>query len=176
MVSLISLRLWWAEFPANFWWIFGTNKQIFLFIASWTINSGLLLLEHELIFPNGYIICNKKSQQKISNLKYCYCCSVAKSCLTLCDHMNCSTPGFPVFQDVPEFAQAHTHWVSGDIQLPHPLSPPSSLALNLSQQSKVCSMCFRTFWNQSRFHYILLSSINILINILLLGQELEFTT
>ena len=25
-----------------------------------------------------------------------YCCSVAKLCLTLCDPMNCSTPGFPV--------------------------------------------------------------------------------
>ena len=35
------------------------------------------------------------------------CCSVAKSCPTLCDLMNCSTPGFPVLHSFPEFAQTH---------------------------------------------------------------------
>ena len=39
------------------------------------------------------------------------CCSVAKSCLTLCDPMNCTTPGFPVLHYLPEFAQTHVHWV-----------------------------------------------------------------
>ena len=37
---------------------------------------------------------------------YC-CCSVAKSCPTLCDPMDCSTPGFPVLHYLPEFAQTH---------------------------------------------------------------------
>ena len=41
---------------------------------------------------------------------YC-CCSVAKSCPTLCDPMDCSTPGFPIFHYLPEFAQTHVHWV-----------------------------------------------------------------
>ena len=59
--------------------------------------------------------------------------SVAQSCPTLCDPMNCSTPGFPVFRYVPEFAQTQVHWVSGAIQPSHPLSPPSPPALNLSQ-------------------------------------------
>ena len=36
-------------------------------------------------------------------------CSVAKSCQTLCDPMNCSTPGFPVLNYLPEFAQTHVH-------------------------------------------------------------------
>ena len=40
------------------------------------------------------------------------CCSVAKSCLTLCDPMNCTTPGFPVLHYLPEFAQTRVHWVS----------------------------------------------------------------
>ena len=36
-------------------------------------------------------------------------CSVAKSCPTLCDPMNCSTPGFPVLHYVLEFTQTHVH-------------------------------------------------------------------
>ena len=36
-------------------------------------------------------------------------CSVAKSRLTLCNPVNCSTPGFPVLHDLPEFAQTHVH-------------------------------------------------------------------
>ena len=63
----------------------------------------------------------------------CLCCSVAQLCPTLCDTMNSSTPGFPVLQYLPEFAQTHVHWVTDGIQLSHPLLPPSPLALNLSQ-------------------------------------------
>ena len=59
-------------------------------------------------------------------------CSVTKLCLTLCDPMDRSMPGFPVLHHLPEFAQTKVHQVSGAIQSPHPLSSPS-LALNLSQ-------------------------------------------
>ena len=38
-----------------------------------------------------------------------HCCSVAKSCLTLCDPMNCSTPNFLVLQYPTELAQTHVH-------------------------------------------------------------------
>ena len=48
--------------------------------------------------------------------------SVAQSCLTLCDPMNCSTPGFPVHHQLPELAQTHVHWVGDAIQPSHPLS------------------------------------------------------
>ena len=64
---------------------------------------------------------------------FCCCCSVANSCPTFCDPMNCNTPGFPVLHCLPEFAQTHVHWVSDAIQLSHPLSPPSPLILNLFQ-------------------------------------------
>ena len=40
---------------------------------------------------------------------YIYCCSVAKSCPTLCDPMECSAPGFPVLHYLPEFAQTYVH-------------------------------------------------------------------
>ena len=71
----------------------------------------------------------KKTGQKGS---YC-CCSVAQSCPTLCDPMDCSTPGFPVFHCLLEFAQTHVHQVDDAIQPSHPLSSPSPPALNLSQ-------------------------------------------
>ena len=39
-------------------------------------------------------------------------CSASQSCLTLCDPMNCSTPGFPALHRLLKFAQTHAHWVS----------------------------------------------------------------
>ena len=59
--------------------------------------------------------------------------SVAQSCPTLCDPMNCSTPGLPVHYQLPEFTQTHVHWVSDAIQPSHPLSSPSPPAPNPSQ-------------------------------------------
>ena len=60
------------------------------------------------------------------------CCSVTKSCPTLCNPMDCSTPGLPVLHHLPWFAQTHVHWVSNAFQPSHPLLPPSP-ALNLFQ-------------------------------------------
>ena len=59
--------------------------------------------------------------------------SVAQSCLTLCDPMDCSTPGLPVHHQLPEFTEIQVHCVSDAIQPSHPLSSPSPPALNLSQ-------------------------------------------
>ena len=59
--------------------------------------------------------------------------SVAQSCLTLCDPMNCSMPGLPVHHQLPEFTQTHVHRVSDAIQPSHPLSSPSPPAPNPSQ-------------------------------------------
>ena len=59
--------------------------------------------------------------------------SVAQSCPTLCDSMNCSTPGFPVHHQLPVSIQTHVHCVSDAIQLSHPLSSPSLPDLNFSQ-------------------------------------------
>ena len=51
--------------------------------------------------------------------------SVARSCLTLCDPMNRSTPGLLVHHQLPEFTQTHVHQVGDAIQPSHPLSFPS---------------------------------------------------
>ena len=61
-------------------------------------------------------------------------CSVTQSCPTLCNPMDCSTPGFPVHHQLPELAQTHVHRVSDAIQPSHPLLFPSPPAFNLSQQ------------------------------------------
>ena len=49
---------------------------------------------------------------------------VAQLCSTLCTPMNCSTPGLPVYHQLPEFTQTHVHRVSDAIQPSHPLSSP----------------------------------------------------
>ena len=58
--------------------------------------------------------------------------SVAQSCPTFCDHVNCSMPGLPVHHQLPESTQTHVHRVGDAIQPSHPLSFPSP-AVNLSQ-------------------------------------------
>ena len=69
----------------------------------------------------------------VSCQSLCSCCLVIQSCLTLCDPMDGSTPGFPVHRQLPELAQTHVHQVGDAIQPSHPLSSPSPPALNLSQ-------------------------------------------
>ena len=59
--------------------------------------------------------------------------AVAQLCLTLCDPMDCTTPGFPVHHQLPELTQTYFHWVGDAIQPSHPLSSLSPPAFNLSQ-------------------------------------------
>ena len=63
--------------------------------------------------------------------------SVAQSCSTLCNPMNRSTPGLPVYNQLPEFTQTHDHRVSDAIQPSHPLSSPSPPAPNPSQNQSL---------------------------------------
>ena len=134
--------------------------QAFLsFTTSWSLlklmsiesvmPSNHLILCHPLlllfsIFPSSRVFSNESALQtrwphvlqlQLQHQSFqspCYC-SVAQSCLTVCDLMDCSTPGFPVLHHLLKFARTHVHWVSGAIQPSHPLSSPSPPALNLSQ-------------------------------------------
>ena len=65
-------------------------------------------------------------------VKSCFC-SVTKSSLTLCDPMDCITPGFPVLPYSLGFSQTHVYQVVDAIQPSHPLLPSSPPAVNLSQ-------------------------------------------
>ena len=62
--------------------------------------------------------------------------SVAQSCPTLCDPMNCSTPGLPVHHQLPELTQTRVHQVGDAIQPSHPLLSPSP-AFSLSQHQSL---------------------------------------
>ena len=53
--------------------------------------------------------------------------------MTLCNPMNCSTPGLPVHHQLPDFTQTHVHWVGDAIQPSHPLLSPSPPTFNISQ-------------------------------------------
>ena len=80
--------------------------------------------------------------------------SVAQSCLTLCDPMDCSTPGFPVHHQLPELAQTHVHQVGDAIQPSHPLSSHSLPAFNLAQHQSLSNesvLCIRwpKYWSFS---------------------------
>ena len=56
----------------------------------------------------------------------CCCWSFAQSCLTLCNPMDCSMPGFPILHYLPEFAQIHVHWIGDAIQPFHSVTRFSS--------------------------------------------------
>ena len=73
---------------------------------------------------------------------------------TLCDPMNCSTPGLPVHHQRLEFSQTHVHWVGDAIQPSHPPSSPSLPAPNPSQHQSLfqwVNSCMRwpKYWSFS---------------------------
>ena len=57
--------------------------------------------------------------------------SVTLSCPTLCNLMDCSTPGFSVHHQLPEPTQTHVHSIRDAIQPSHLLPSPSPPAFNL---------------------------------------------
>ena len=82
------------------------------------------------------------------------CCSVTKSCPTLCDPTYCSTPGSPVLHQLPELDQTHVHQVSDAIQPSH-LCRPLLLLPSLFPRNRVFSselvLCIRwpKYWSFS---------------------------
>ena len=87
-------------------------------------------------------------------MSICWFCSVAKPYLTLCDPMNCSTPGFPVLHYSPEFTQTPVHWVDDAIKPSHPLSPLlllPSIFPSIRVFSTLSALCLRCskYWSFS---------------------------
>ena len=80
--------------------------------------------------------------------------SVSTSCLTLCDPMDCSTPGFPAHHQLLELTQAHVHQVSDAIQPSHPLSfllllPPIPPSIRVFSNESTLRMRWLKYWSFS---------------------------
>ena len=99
----------------------------------------------------SYLLLNIKLELSLNCIQFS---SVAQSCSTLCDHMNRSTPGLPIYHQLPEFTQTCVHWVGNATQPPHPQSSPSPPAFNLSQHQGffkwVSSSHQAKTWKQTR--------------------------
>ena len=80
--------------------------------------------------------------------------SIPHSCPTLCDPMDCSTPGFPVHQQLLELTQSLVHQVGGTIQPSHPLlspSPPPSIhpSIRVFSKESVLHIRWPNYWSFS---------------------------
>ena len=84
--------------------------------------------------------------------------SVTKSCPTLCDSMDRSTPGFPVHHQIPKLTQTQVHRVDDAIQPSHPLLSPSPHTFNLFQHQGLF------IWVSSSHQLAKVSSSNFSIN------------
>ena len=82
-------------------------------------------------------------------LTCCFCCSVSRSYLIVCDPMDCCTPGFPVLHCLPELAQTHVHRIGDAIQPSRPLLSPfllPSVFPSISVFSNESTLCVS--WSQ----------------------------
>ena len=145
---MASLTQWtWVWMDSRNWWWTG-RPGVLRFM-------GLQSVGHDWVTELNWTQCNRKDPYKewgeagVSEKEMCslmdawikkmwYTCngifsSVAQSCPTLCDPMNCSMPGLPVHHHLLESIQTHVHWVSDAIQPSHPLLSPSPPTFNLSQ-------------------------------------------
>ena len=80
--------------------------------------------------------------------------SVSQSCPTFCNPMNCSTPGFPVHHQLPEFTHTHVHQGGNAIQPSHPpssASPPAPNPPSIRVFSNESTFCMRwpKYWSFS---------------------------
>ena len=111
-------------------------KNIYCTIIPGTFAITIYMLTH-LVFTVAYVIGFLVSWSYRQGNRLPEDSSVQSlSRVWLCDPMNCSTPGLPVHQQLPESTQTHVHWVGDAIQPSHPVVPFFS-CLNLSQHQSL---------------------------------------
>ena len=93
------------------------------------IITTIINLKHHHIYRRNLILCYIESEFLV---EIC-CCSVTKSCLTLFDATDRSTPGSSILHCLLEFAKIRVHWTGDAIPPSHPLSSPCLPAFNLPQ-------------------------------------------
>ena len=116
----------------------------------------------------GQILHDSNYMSSLSSVQFS---SLAQSCPTFCNPMDCSTPGFPVLHYLPELAQTHVHWVDDAIHAQESSPTPqfksiNSLALSLLYCPALTSI--HDYWKNDRFDYIGLGrwSISLPFNML----------
>ena len=105
------------------------HKEILVSHPTLTITKGVILT----LQGPGLLLSLQSWNWYIHSNSYQSFSSVPQSCPTLCDHMDWSTPGFPVHHQLQEPSQTHVHRIGDAIQPSHPLLSPSPPAFNLSQ-------------------------------------------
>ena len=113
----------------------GVQKSVLLFIPLKTQGPILLFTFFKASKPVLSKLTNLKSTDRtillsLFNIFFQLPSVQFRSCPTLCDPIDCSTPGLPVHHQLPELAQTHVHWVSDAIQPSHSLSSPSPPTFN----------------------------------------------
>ena len=112
----------------------GEGKEAFAFLTRLCLYTWKLLVCNCHIFS---LAARKSIKRNIPTFPPEYfLCSVAMSCPTLCDSMDCSILGFPVHH-LLELAQTHVHQNGDSIQSSHPLLTTSSPAFSLSQHQSL---------------------------------------
>ena len=124
--------------PSTTWWRFccllrGCAPSWLLSLLSLLFSISKMLIIF-LVFSIPHRLRLLDLTNKITSVQFS---SVAQSCLTHCDPMNCSTPGLPVHHQLLEFTETHVHRVRDAIQPSHPLSSPSPPAPNPSQHQSL---------------------------------------
>ena len=82
--------------------------------------------------------------QIVFSMRYVQLSPVAQSCLTICNLMDCSTPGLPVLHQLQKLAQTHVHQVSDAIQPSHPPIFPSN---RVFPNDSVLYISWPTYWS-----------------------------
>ena len=108
-----------------------TNLDSMLKIRGITLPTKFCLVK-SMVFPVVMYGCESWTVKKAEGEG-----EVAQSCPTLCNPMKCSTPGFPVHHQLPEFTPTHVHRVHDAIQPSHPLLSPFPPAPNPSQHQSL---------------------------------------
>ena len=119
-------------------------------VVQWQLNFSLhSYVESIYLWMKGRLFSSPPGINRIHFWSLFLFSSVAQSCPTLCDPMDCSMPGLPVHHQLPEFTQTLVHWVSDANQSSQSLSSTSPPTFNLSQHQGLFMSLFFTSGGQS---------------------------
>ena len=130
-------------------WSSSTPRSLILIF---TISSKKEWFQSCSVFYDDIVIFSSDRQSTFYMLSFQFS-SVTQSCLTLCNPMNCSTPGLPVHHQLPECTQTYVHWVGDAIQPSHPhpllLLPTIFPSIRVFSNESVLCISWTKYWSFS---------------------------